>query len=242
MFDKSYKAAALMRKSRSLAAVLLAGAMLAGCQSVTATHTTLTDQDYRKRHPILIAEQPEVMDIPVAMKASELTPDINRSINRFVNAYRASGTGFMNIQVPAGSANEVAALTAARAAKNVVQRSGVASSHIRVTPYQVDNKAWVAPVRLSFLKVKAVAPDCGIWPEDLGKPDTVNEILGAQDDVSVIFITAYSKHLLTGLRPEPTFLIEKPFTENQISAILSQILFLHQTSKAPIILPQAAEV
>jgi pilus assembly protein CpaD len=172
MFDKSYKAAALMRRSGSFAAVLLAGAVLAGCQSVTATHTTLTDQDYRKRHPILIAEQPEVMDIPVAMKAAELTPDINRSINRFVSAYRASGTGFMNIQVPAGSANEVAALTAARAAKNVVQRSGVASSHIRVTPYQVDNKAWVAPVRLSFLKVKAVAPDCGIWPEDLGKPDT----------------------------------------------------------------------
>ena len=172
MFDKSYKSAALMRKNGSLAAVLLAGVMLAGCQSVTATHTTLTDQDYRKRHPILIAEQPEVMDIPVAMKATELTPDIDRSINRFVNAYRASGTGFMNIQVPAGSANEVAALTAARAVKQVVQRSGVAPGHIRVTPYQVDNRAWVAPVRLSFLKVKAVAPDCGIWPEDLGKPDT----------------------------------------------------------------------
>ena len=172
MFDKSYKAAALMRRSGSLAAVLLVGAVLAGCQSVTATHTTLTEQDYRKRHPIMIAEQPEVMDIPVAMKAAELTPEINQSINQFVNAYRASGTGFMNIQVPAGSANEVAALTAARAAKHAVQRSGVAASHIRVTPYQVDNKAWVAPVRLSFLKVKAVAPDCGIWPEDLGKPDT----------------------------------------------------------------------
>ena len=172
MFDKSYKAAALMRKSGSLAAVLLAGAMLAGCQSISATDVTLTDQDYRKRHPILIAEQPEVMDIPVAMKATELTPDINRSIARFVNAYRASGTGFMNIQVPAGSANEVAALTAARAAKQVVRRSGVASGHIRVTPYQVDNKAWVAPVRLSFLKLKAIVPDCGVWPEDLGKPDT----------------------------------------------------------------------
>ena len=172
MFDKSYKATALMRRSGSFAAVLLAGVMLAGCQSVSTTDVTLTDQDYRKRHPILIAEQPEVMDIPVAMKATELTPDINRSIHRFVNAYRASGTGFMNIQVPAGSANEVAALTAARAAKTVVQRSGVASGHIRVTPYQVDNRAWVAPVRLSFLKVKAVAPDCGLWPEDLGQPDT----------------------------------------------------------------------
>ncbi len=172
MFDKSYKAAALMRKSGSLAAVLLASAVLAGCQSISTTDVALTDQDYRKRHPILIAEQPEVMDIPVAMKATELTPDINRAIYRFVNAYRASGTGFMNIQVPAGSANEVAALTAARAVKKVVQRSGVAPGHIRVTPYQVDNKAWVAPVRLSFLKVKAVAPECGIWPEDLGKPDT----------------------------------------------------------------------
>ena len=172
MFDKSYKGAALMRRSGSLAAVLLVGAMLAGCQSISATHTTLTDQNYRKRHPILIAEQPEVMDIPVAMKATELTPDINRSIQRFVNAYRASGTGVMNIQVPAGSANEVAALTAARAAKQAVQRAGVAPGHIRVTPYQVDDKAWVAPVRLSFLKVKAIAPDCGIWPEDLGKPDT----------------------------------------------------------------------
>ena len=172
MFDKSYKAAALMRKSGSLAAVLLAGVVLAGCQSISATHTTLTDQDYRRRHPILIAEQPEVMDIPVAMKAAKLTPDIDQSIHLFVNAYRASGTGYMNIQVPSGSANEVAALTAARAVKHVVQRSGVAPSQIRVTPYQVDNKAWVAPVRLSFLTVKAVAPDCGIWPEDLGRPDT----------------------------------------------------------------------
>lgn len=172
MFDKSLKPAVSMRGSGSLAAVLLAGVVLAGCQSVTATHTTLTDQDYRKRHPIMVAEQPEVMDIPVAMKATELTPDIDRGIARFVNAYRAAGTGYMNIQVPAGSANEVAALTVARAVKNAVQRSGVAASHIRVTPYQVDNTAWVAPVRLSFLKVKAVAPECGIWPEDLAKPDT----------------------------------------------------------------------
>ena len=177
MFDKSYKAtAALTRNSGWLAAVLLAGALLAGCQSASTTDVTLTEQDYRKRHPILIAEQPEVMDIPVAMKANELTPDINHAIRRFVSAYRASGTGYLNIQVPSGSANEVAALTAAREAKNAVQRSGVASSHIRVTPYQVDNKAWVAPVRLSFLKVKAIAPECGIWPEDLGKPNTEQQI------------------------------------------------------------------
>ena len=63
--------------------------------------------------------------------------------------------------------------------------------------------------------------------------DAVNQILGIQEDVAVIFITAFSKKLLTGLRPEPTFLIEKPFTPEQVGAILSQILFLKQTCQLP---------
>ncbi len=40
--------------------------------------------------------------------------------------------------------------------------------------------------------------------------DAVNEIL-AVCDVPVMFITAYPERLLTGERPEPTFLITKPF-------------------------------
>lgn len=63
--------------------------------------------------------------------------------------------------------------------------------------------------------------------------DAVNELLAVQENVSVIFITAYAERLLTGLRPEPTFLIEKPFTEEQVGATLSQILFLKQTSSLP---------
>ena len=63
--------------------------------------------------------------------------------------------------------------------------------------------------------------------------DAVNELLSIQTGVSVIFITAYAERLLTGLRPEPTFLIEKPFTQDQIRAVLSQILFLKQKSVLP---------
>lgn len=63
--------------------------------------------------------------------------------------------------------------------------------------------------------------------------EAVNELLAIQTNVSVIFITAYSERLLTGLRPEPTFLIEKPFTKEQIRAILSQILFLRQQTSLP---------
>ncbi len=54
--------------------------------------------------------------------------------------------------------------------------------------------------------------------------DAVNEILGAID-VPVIFITAYPERLLTGDRPEPAFLITKPFQPEAVKAAISQALF-----------------
>jgi CheY-like chemotaxis protein len=54
--------------------------------------------------------------------------------------------------------------------------------------------------------------------------DAVNDILGT-GDVPVVFITAYPERLLTGERPEPTFLITKPFRTDTVKAIISQALF-----------------
>ena len=54
--------------------------------------------------------------------------------------------------------------------------------------------------------------------------DAVNEIL-ASITVPVIFITAYPERLLTGQRPEPAFLITKPFETDTVKAVISQALF-----------------
>jgi CheY-like chemotaxis protein/DNA-directed RNA polymerase specialized sigma24 family protein len=54
--------------------------------------------------------------------------------------------------------------------------------------------------------------------------DAVNEIL-TEYNLPVIFITAYPERLLTGQRPEPTFLITKPFRPEVVKAIISQALF-----------------
>jgi DNA-directed RNA polymerase specialized sigma24 family protein len=54
--------------------------------------------------------------------------------------------------------------------------------------------------------------------------EAVNEILGAME-VPVIFITAYPERLLTGDRPEPAFLITKPFQPEAVKAAISQALF-----------------
>ena len=57
--------------------------------------------------------------------------------------------------------------------------------------------------------------------------EAINEILN-NFEVPVIFITAYPERLLTGERPEPTFLITKPFQPETIRAVVSQALFFDQ--------------
>ena len=63
--------------------------------------------------------------------------------------------------------------------------------------------------------------------------DAVKDIL-ARLDVPVIFITAFPERLLTGERPEPTFLITKPFQPETVKAAIGQALFFHprRTRKA----------
>ena len=48
--------------------------------------------------------------------------------------------------------------------------------------------------------------------------------------VPVIFITAFPERLLTGERPEPTFLITKPFQRSTVKAAISQALFFDQAT------------
>ncbi len=54
--------------------------------------------------------------------------------------------------------------------------------------------------------------------------EAVNEMLEGFS-VPVVFITAYPDRLLTGERPEPAFLITKPYQPDTVKAIVSQALF-----------------
>ncbi|HYV04381.1 MAG TPA: response regulator [Blastocatellia bacterium] len=60
--------------------------------------------------------------------------------------------------------------------------------------------------------------------------DAVSEILNSFD-IPVIFITAYPEKLLTGERPEPTYLISKPFLPETVQATVGQALFFHQAKR-----------
>ncbi len=59
--------------------------------------------------------------------------------------------------------------------------------------------------------------------------DAVNDILREFEDLPVIFITAFPERLLTGARPEPAFLITKPYSEEQVRSAVSQAMFFAST-------------
>ncbi len=60
--------------------------------------------------------------------------------------------------------------------------------------------------------------------------EAVNELLKTFE-VPVVFITAYPERFLTGERPEPAFLISKPFQPAMVSAVASQALFFQRNSR-----------
>jgi DNA-binding response OmpR family regulator/DNA-directed RNA polymerase specialized sigma24 family protein len=61
--------------------------------------------------------------------------------------------------------------------------------------------------------------------------DAVKDILHDMA-VPVIFITAFPERLLTGERPEPTYLITKPFEPETVTATIGQALLFHREHTA----------
>lgn len=62
--------------------------------------------------------------------------------------------------------------------------------------------------------------------------EAVNEIL-SDIDVPVIFITAYPESLLSGEKPEPAFLLTKPYDSGALKALISQALFFDMRAEPP---------
>ncbi|QXT39106.1 response regulator [Gymnodinialimonas ceratoperidinii] len=81
----------------------------------------------------------------------------------------------------------------------------------------------------AIAKGKAKVPDLILADIQLADKssgiDAVNALLKELGDRPVIFITAFPERLLTGERPEPAFLITKPYSEDQVRAAVSQAMF-----------------
>lgn len=141
--------------------------MLAGCAHVDRMKTSsIPMDDYRNRHPILLSESAQKLDIFPAPQARGLDSRSAGQVAEFGRLYRASGHGPINVFLPDGRGTPAPGSTVA-AIRRALARGG-AYAPLQITHYPVVNPGLASPVRLSFIGLKArVADKCGQWPSDL---------------------------------------------------------------------------
>jgi pilus assembly protein CpaD len=158
-----------LRKFNSALPVLAVAiaALLAGCANRDSVVVGSIPDDYRTNHPIVISEKDQKLDLPVAASAKGMTETQRQALLGFFDTYDTSAAPVLTIAVPSGSANEIAARTAARDFARLASASGIRSNRIAMASYQASSAEVSAPVRLVYTSIRAHTDKCGRWPEDL---------------------------------------------------------------------------
>jgi pilus assembly protein CpaD len=144
-----------------------------GCQHDGATGPQVagwTLVDPEQRHPILVSQQPATLSLHVSPNSDGLLPSQRARILEFASRAGASDSGNSRIVIsaPSGSANEGASMQAADEARRLLIGTGYSETTIAVEAYQASGRD--APVRLSYMRYVADAPNCGQdWSENLAR-------------------------------------------------------------------------
>ena len=153
-------------------AVLL-GACKHGDDGSRVAGWTLVDAS--QRHPILVSQKPATLSLHVARGSSGLSPSQRADLLDFATRYRVSDAGNSRLVIAAASAgaNEVASMHAVHQIRTVLAEQGFGDAAISIEPYPAEGGG--SPVRVSYLKYVAEAPECGTWPTNLAHdPGNVN--------------------------------------------------------------------
>lgn len=160
------------RLGRILAAALLAP--LGACGVQRTLPPPATHHDYHDRHPVVLSDAPQVLDVFPASFRGRIDSDTQGRINEFVARYREFGHGQITMLTPVGSPAAAASASEANAVRRALAYAGIGGNIISGT-YPVTDPKLAAPIRLSFQSLKAkVAGRCGEWPRDLASGSTVD--------------------------------------------------------------------
>ncbi len=126
--------------------------------------------DPEQRHPILVSQEPATLSLRIASGSDGLTPSQRGRVMDFISRNKAGDAGNSRfvISAPGGSANESAAMDAADDVRRLMLASGYSETSIAVEAYHAAGRE--APLRVSYMRYVADAPDCGQdWSENLAR-------------------------------------------------------------------------
>jgi pilus assembly protein CpaD len=146
----------------------LACLTMAGCQHDRIVTGTVPS-DYRDRHPIQVSEGNRTVQMYVGSGRVGLTPEQRALAGGFASQWRRYGSGPMMIELPSGTANEIAAGRTVAELRSLLVSSGVHPRAIQIQAYRLETPSNVAPIRLTFASISAnVASRCHAGTENLG--------------------------------------------------------------------------
>lgn len=147
-----------------LAVLALGAALLAGCSTLRPTQQAFAPDDYQKRHPIVLKDQVEHLD--VFANGARLDQRQYLDVVAFGKDYAESGNGIITAAIPRNGMPGGQQQVLASIQQALIE--GGATQSLEVAPYDANPKEGASPIRLSFVKLKAkVMGECGQWPSDL---------------------------------------------------------------------------
>lgn len=150
------------------AAAAVCALFLVGCntdQQVTGVPDVPTD--YRLRHPITLQESARTLELLIGSNRGELNPTQRAQVLSFGLEWKRDATGGMVVSRPVGATNEQAAASAMTEIASILSATGMPPQSIIVQTYPATGPN-LAPIRISYPRIRAQAGPCGIWPEDIG--------------------------------------------------------------------------
>lgn len=160
--------------SKITAAQLKLGLAAVAALSVTAcsrgpAHTGSipeTPVEYRDRHPIVLTQAEEGIDIYAVHGSRSLDIRQRKDLAEFAKTYRESGRGPIRILVPVGSDGTL------NSGVGAVRAAIAGAGRIEQSSYRVPGSAHDQPIRVAYTKLKAqTATKCGQWPDDLANSE-----------------------------------------------------------------------
>jgi pilus assembly protein CpaD len=158
------------RRAHLLRLALLATCALSlgGCYSAPREITGTVASDPRQRHPIVIKEGPQTLDLFIGEKRRTLTGSQRAEVLSFASEWRREATGGIMIDVPAGTSNAAAVANAAREVRAILTGAGVPANAVQQRAIRPQSPAKLATLRLHYPRMMADVGPCGMWPNDLG--------------------------------------------------------------------------
>lgn len=180
------------RVAMALIGSFAVAALVSGCAPREPQVTGTIDTDgFHTRHPIVVEEGNETLDVPVGAQAARLPINLAATVESFGREARRRGASGVVVMVPSGSANETAAHRLTRDITAALVRGGVPSHAIERRSYPAEGPEDVAPIRIAYPRLVARVPhECGEWPtsalSDFGNRDYWNFGCATQSNIAAM--------------------------------------------------------